>query len=228
MGSWNCHVLVIYHMEHSTIIYIKSFLEMLIKFKGCYIFLQFHHHHLLLFPSFGVTKIKETSFDYLKAWEKTGLSFPFLIIFSLAITGSQRQPNIWSSSHDGHSWPSHILSANSCGSWSCDEQVSCLMPFYWNHFLLLFLILVFFYPRTKCISWVKIKTSMFLYQSFQHAQGFAGVGSGTGCGRDGKKSQSIDYHSSHQKRTHMVCVCIVSSSPFSPGDAFLVWNAKEK
>lgn len=44
----------------------------------------------------------------------------FFIPLSL-IAGSQRQSNIWSSSHDWHCWQSNILPANSCGSWPCAE-----------------------------------------------------------------------------------------------------------
>jgi hypothetical protein len=60
------------------------------------------------------------------------LFFSSFIIFLWGVTGSQWQSKIWSNFHVKHSWPSHILSANSCRPWSCTEQVSSWMLVYWN------------------------------------------------------------------------------------------------
>jgi hypothetical protein len=92
------------------------------------------------------------------AWAKTGWSCPSSLFFFvclfvcfIGITGSQWQSNIWFNFHVKHSWSSHILSANSCGPWSCTEQVSiwmlvCLIfPIFLPYSFLSFRSLFFFY-----------------------------------------------------------------------------------
>lgn len=60
-------------------------------------------------------------------------------IFLSLIAGSQRQSNIWSSSHDRHCWQSNILPANGCGSWPCAEQVSSDVQVYFTCSFYLFI-----------------------------------------------------------------------------------------
>ena len=180
------------------------FLLKCIKLKDSYIYFTLFHircHFFFfyaLFPRlFFLSRAFRFSCDFWPGdciWFFDGLRlfFSSFIIFLWGVTGSQWQSKIWSNFHVKHSWPSHILSANSCRPWSCTEQVSSWMLVYWNlpfssfsfANLWWYLIWFLFFFAVSC-------------QPFQLEKGLSSAGGGIGCWRDGKTSQSIDCVHQH-------------------------------
>lgn len=113
----------------------------------------------------------------------------------LFLAGSQWQSEIWAGFHDRHSWQSHILPTNSCGSWPCAEQASYST---WNCLTHLC------YIWGEVLWWLIFVFLMFFVQSFQHAKGYTSAPSWIGCRWDGKKSQSLTEVCSYKAMTHLV------------------------